>query len=76
MPNEDFKELVKIGKKKNVETQTSFEDKVIREVELHEIFKGNYEGEVSAEYFLDNPMDLKIFIMDFYALLNFSKINK
>lgn len=68
-PGENFKELKKLGKKKNQETQTVFEDSIYAEVELTSFVKFKYSGEVSVSHFINNPADLSLFIEDYNSML-------
>jgi len=72
-PGEDFKDLVKLNKKKHQQTQTSLEDSNFAEVELRSFAKLKYTGEISVNHFINNPSALATFIDDFNSLLAIKK---
>jgi hypothetical protein len=72
-PHENFKELVQKAKKKHVETQTAFEETHFGEVELKNLGKIRYNGEISISHFLSSPEDLEVFIEDYWTLLKMRK---
>ena len=67
---ETFKDLVKGCKFRSAETQTMVKDKEFNEMELQEMFRGSYSGEISVDHFVENPEDLGLFITDYHTLIN------